>query len=194
MHALTNLTNGRRQAITWTYVGILFMGPIGTNFSEMLIKIHTFSFKKIHLKMSSGKKAAILSRPPCVNYTCYSCYCDISPRRIQLWHPINKALFSYSSTLCLLRNTASYTTHAHGNVFPICSNLSHTKTYLLIWQFRLPSVAFLALDKQHDYQNISEITWNTCAHQPVQNQIATMHYSRDSLYTWMTSMGLLPDK
>ena len=32
-----------------------FNGPLGTNFSEMLIEIHTFSFKKIHLKMSSGK-------------------------------------------------------------------------------------------------------------------------------------------
>ena len=45
----------RRQAITWTNVGILLIGPLGTNFSEMLIEIHTFSFKKIHLKMSSGK-------------------------------------------------------------------------------------------------------------------------------------------
>ena len=49
------LSPGRRQAITWTNVGILLIGPLGTNFSEMLIKIHTFSFKKIHLKMSSGK-------------------------------------------------------------------------------------------------------------------------------------------
>ena len=44
-----------RQAITWTNVGILLIGPLGTNFSEMLIEIHIFSFKKIHLKMSSGK-------------------------------------------------------------------------------------------------------------------------------------------
>ena len=29
--------------------------PLGTNFNEILIKIHTFSFKKMHLKMSSGK-------------------------------------------------------------------------------------------------------------------------------------------
>ena len=49
------LSPGRRQAITWTNVGILLIGPQGTNFSEMLIEIHTFSFKKIHLKMSSGK-------------------------------------------------------------------------------------------------------------------------------------------
>ena len=49
------LSPGRRQAITWTNVGILLIGPLGTNFSEMLIQIHTLSFKKIHLKMSSGK-------------------------------------------------------------------------------------------------------------------------------------------
>ena len=49
------LSPGRRQAITWTNVGILLMGPLGTNFSEMLIEIHTSSFNKIHLKMSSGK-------------------------------------------------------------------------------------------------------------------------------------------
>ena len=31
------------------------LGTLGTNVNEILIKIHTFSFKKIHLKMSSGK-------------------------------------------------------------------------------------------------------------------------------------------
>ena len=49
------LSPGRRQAITWTNFGILLIGPLGTNFSEILIEIHTFSFKNIHLKMSSGK-------------------------------------------------------------------------------------------------------------------------------------------
>ena len=41
--------------ITWTNAGILLIWPLGTNFSEMLMEIHTFSFKKMHLKMSSGK-------------------------------------------------------------------------------------------------------------------------------------------
>ena len=49
------LSPDRRQAITWTNVGILLIWPLGTNVSEMLIEIHTFSIKKIHLKMSSGK-------------------------------------------------------------------------------------------------------------------------------------------
>ena len=49
------LSPGRRQAIIWTNTGILSIRPLGTNFSEILIEIYTFSFKKIHLKMSSGK-------------------------------------------------------------------------------------------------------------------------------------------
>ena len=49
------LTLGRRQAIIWTNAGILLIGPLGINFSETSIEIHTFSFKKIHLKLSSGK-------------------------------------------------------------------------------------------------------------------------------------------
>ena len=49
------LSPGRRQAIIWTNAGILLIGPLGTNFSEILIEIHIFSFKKMHLKMSSAK-------------------------------------------------------------------------------------------------------------------------------------------
>ena len=49
------LSPGRRQAIIWTNAGILLIGPLGTNFSEILIAIETFPFKKKHLKMSSGK-------------------------------------------------------------------------------------------------------------------------------------------
>ena len=45
------LSPGRCQAIVWTNAGILLIGPLGTNFSEILVEFHTFSFKKIHLKM-----------------------------------------------------------------------------------------------------------------------------------------------
>ena len=45
----------RRQAIIWTNAGILLIGPLGTNFSEILIATETFSFKKMHLKISSAK-------------------------------------------------------------------------------------------------------------------------------------------
>ena len=49
------LSPGRHQAIIWTNAGILLIGSAGTNFDEMLNEIHTFSFKKMHFKMSSGK-------------------------------------------------------------------------------------------------------------------------------------------
>ena len=46
------LPPGRRQPIIWTNAGLLLIEPLGTNFSEILIEIYTFSFKKMHLKMS----------------------------------------------------------------------------------------------------------------------------------------------
>ena len=49
------LSPDRRQAIIWTNAGLLLIGPLGTNFSEILIEILTFSFKKMRLKVSSAK-------------------------------------------------------------------------------------------------------------------------------------------
>ena len=49
------LSPERRQAIIWTNAWILLIGTLGTNFSQILSEIHTFSFKKMHLKMSSVK-------------------------------------------------------------------------------------------------------------------------------------------
>ena len=49
------LSHGQRQAIIWTIAGILLIEPLGTNFSEIFIGIQTFSFKKMHLKISSAK-------------------------------------------------------------------------------------------------------------------------------------------
>ena len=50
------LSPSRRQAIIWTNAGILLNGPLETNFSEISIEIHTFSFNKMHLKMLSAKR------------------------------------------------------------------------------------------------------------------------------------------
>ena len=49
------LSPGRRQAIIWTNAGILLIRPLGTNFSEILIGVQAFSFRKMELKMSSAK-------------------------------------------------------------------------------------------------------------------------------------------
>ena len=48
------LSPERRQTIITTNDGILSIGPLETNFSEIVIKIYTFSFTKMHLKMWSG--------------------------------------------------------------------------------------------------------------------------------------------
>ena len=55
------LSPGRRQAIIRTNAGILLIRPLGTNFSEILIKILIFSLKKMRLKVSSAKR-----RPFCL--------------------------------------------------------------------------------------------------------------------------------
>ena len=55
------LSPGRRQAIIWTNAELLLIRPLGTNFSEILIEILTFPFKKMRLKVSSAKR-----RPFCL--------------------------------------------------------------------------------------------------------------------------------
>ena len=76
------LLPGCRQAIIWTNAGILLIGPLRTNFSEILIGIEIFSFRKMHFKMSSGKwlplcrglnvlTAYILLQISCI--TCWFC-------------------------------------------------------------------------------------------------------------------------
>ena len=41
---------GRYQAIVWTNAGISFIGPFGTNISEILLEMYLFSFKKMQFK------------------------------------------------------------------------------------------------------------------------------------------------
>ena len=45
----------RRQAIIETNAGLLSIGPLGTNFNEILINIENFSFMKVHPKILSAK-------------------------------------------------------------------------------------------------------------------------------------------
>ena len=61
------LSSGRPKAINRTNAGILIIRILGTNFRS---EIHTVSFTELHLIMSSGKLAATLSGPQCVNSNC----------------------------------------------------------------------------------------------------------------------------
>ena len=49
------LSLGCHQAIIWTNAVILSTEPLGTNFIEIWIKIESFSFRKMHFKLSSAK-------------------------------------------------------------------------------------------------------------------------------------------
>ena len=88
------LSPGRRQTIIWTNAGILSIGPIGTILNEILIIIHTFSFKKIHFKMSSGK-----------------------------WRPfcLGLSVLTYPSTLLdYFKNTILWLKYIHSNIIVKC--------------------------------------------------------------------------
>ena len=61
------LSPDRRQAIIRTSAGILLIGPLGTNFSEIVIEILTFSFKEMRLKVSSAKR-----RPFCLGLNVFT--------------------------------------------------------------------------------------------------------------------------
>ena len=71
MHKCVNkLNNGllpdRRQAIIWTNAGILLIGPLRTNFSEIFIGIHTIFIQENALQNVVWKMSAILFRHQCV--------------------------------------------------------------------------------------------------------------------------------
>ena len=70
------LSPGQRQAIIWTNAGILLLAPLGTNFSEILIKIYTFSVMKIHLKCRLWNGGHFISAPMCLRMP----YCVIWPQ------------------------------------------------------------------------------------------------------------------
>ena len=79
------LARERRQAIIWTDVGLLLIGPLGTHFSEILIEILTFLFKKMRLKVSSAKRW-----PFCLGLNVLTCLFDSSQHgdiniSIQIW-------------------------------------------------------------------------------------------------------------
>ena len=60
------LSPGRRQAIIWTNAGILLIGPLGTNFSEIFNWNSDIFFQENALESVVCEMAAILSQPQCV--------------------------------------------------------------------------------------------------------------------------------
>ena len=96
------LSPGWRQAIIWTNDGILSVGPLWINFSEFLIKINTFSFKKMHFKMSSAKwQALCLGLFVLIRHQSEYCTKKI-PQEVQVQHflpPMNMSRGSQAAKL-----------------------------------------------------------------------------------------------
>ena len=62
---LTHICVTRPQWVKAANAGILLIQTLGTNSNEILIAIYAFSFKKMHLKMSSGKWRPFVSASVC---------------------------------------------------------------------------------------------------------------------------------
>ena len=56
----------RHQAIIWIKAGILLIQTLGTNFSEILNKVHTFVIQENAFENVVCKMMAILFQPKCV--------------------------------------------------------------------------------------------------------------------------------
>ena len=95
---------GWRQAIIWTNAGILLNGPLGTNFSEILIKNSNISIQEIAFENVICKMAPILFQPELVHvgliynqnnfwclcfhfsYACVTIMCSNNKSCDPLWH------------------------------------------------------------------------------------------------------------
>ena len=84
---------GQRHAIVWTKAGIILIGPLETNFSEIVIEIYPFSVKKMLLNIS-GKR-----RPFCLGLKVLSQQrSDVAPSQQQQWYLPCRINGSVSST------------------------------------------------------------------------------------------------
>ena len=92
------LSPERRQAIFWTNAGIFSIWHLGKNFSEILNEIHTFSLKKIFLKMSS-----VQSRPFCLGLNLLM----TRHQYVHYYHLIPRDHTVYCSSCCFVGVTGS---------------------------------------------------------------------------------------
>ena len=91
------LLPGRRQAIIWTSSEILLIRPLGTNFSEIVIEIYTFSFEKMQLKFSSEKCG-----PLCLGLNIFMIINDI-----YIYDPYETSIMSFCTIMLRDSNIAN---------------------------------------------------------------------------------------
>ena len=152
------LLPGRHQAIIWTNAGILLIGPLRTNFSEILIEIYTFSFTE--MLRSSGSIANT----------------DTMSKNIRQW--FNARGFSYSHW-CLIQLRCAAVAFDHtflvldlsSNMHPSDSFISHYTGSVIVPYFTVSRTVPDLLVFQPD---------NLAAHEPV-NAFSDMSWFNNSL-------------
>ena len=94
----------RRQAIIWTNAGILLIGPLGTNFGEILIVIDTF--QENALENVVCEMASISFRPQCVKTWINACWNALS--KIQISHMNNDNENAFNYTIIITMSPSSF--------------------------------------------------------------------------------------
>ena len=121
----------RRQAITWTNTDLLSIGALGTNLNEIRIKIQNFSFMKMHLKLSSAKPAAILSRGRWVKPALTPLYCTFNTDNTKQ----SPLLHCTRSQLALKRST-DLPLNCQTSHFDFDQIIGEIKSFLGAWAFQ----------------------------------------------------------
>ena len=160
------LSPGRRQAIIWTNAGILLIGPLGTNFSEILIEIHIFSIWCNHYYLiplfinvlDLGFVCQVTSR----HILFWMVYCGIKDMRIvwfwdwsmflSLWGIVRRIILTHwgrVTRICVSRLTI---VSSDNGLSPGRVNTNHLSTFL-----HANEEAFHA--KHDEQQNALYVTW-----------------------------------
>ena len=116
-----DLSPGRRPTIILTNAEKFIKSPLGANFSEFSIQLHIFSFKKIHLKMSSAKW-----QPFCLG---------LNVIKHARWRPKTRLIHRPTSRLIHLIKTRTSATSSH--LFISACNTDSRMHYptSLMWYF-----------------------------------------------------------
>ena len=100
------MTAPPKDSMAWHTAGILLIGSLGTNLSENLIEILTFSFTKMRLKVSSAKR-----RPFCLGLNVLITHSRTHSRTLPLTHSHSPShCFEYGRSM-LRFNGESYLSH-----------------------------------------------------------------------------------
>ena len=129
------LSPDRRKSIIWTNAGILLIGPLGTNFSEILIEILTFSLKKMRLKVSSAKR-----RPFCLglNVLIQKILCRICVFTRRLSETFLRIIQTSKGN----RNATSFSYKFHWNCKKFYSKFCHIISSTAVYIKRLFHISF----------------------------------------------------